>query len=95
MDGNPAKPKLHLTNDVTHHSELRNKSIFKSPISNNKHIEVFKKVVLQDLKDVKIKKKEKPNYIKSGIQKLTKRKDVVIRPAKGGGGDSDPLQRTV
>lgn len=50
------------------------------------HIVVFKRVVLQDLKDLKVKKEEEPKYIKSVILKLNKRKDLVIRPADKDGG---------
>lgn len=46
----------------------------------------LKKVVLEDLKDLKIKKKEEPDFVKSGIRKLTKRKDDVIWPTDKGGG---------
>lgn len=67
------------------HSTLRNKSIFNPPVK-DKHIEVFKRVVLEELKELKIRKKEDLKNIKSGIRKLTKRKDLVIRPADKGRG---------
>lgn len=46
----------------------------------------IKKVIIADLKSLKIRKKEEPNFVKCSIRKLTKRKDIVICPADMGGG---------
>lgn len=75
-----------VTDNEIVHSSLRNKSIFNHPVNNNKYVDVFEQVVLEDLKTLKIKKREEPNFVKSGIRKLTKRKDIVIRSADEGGG---------
>lgn len=52
----------------------------------NQHTEVFRKLVLQDLDAQKLKKVSDPIHIKRGYKTLTKRKDIVIRPADKGGG---------
>lgn len=83
---NPFKKRAPVENSDVVHSSLRNKSIFNPPVNNNKHVDVFKKAVFQELKDLKIKKSVGPKYIKCGINKLIKRKDIVIRPADKGGG---------
>lgn len=36
------------------HSQLRNKSLFNPSVHNNEHIEVFNKMVLQDLVKLKV-----------------------------------------
>ena len=71
---------------MVQHSTLRNNSVFNPQVSNGQHIEVFKKLVLQDLEALKLKKASDPPHIKRGIQSLKKRKDIVIRPADKGGG---------
>lgn len=68
------------------HSILHNKSIFNPVVMDNKHIEVLKKLVLEDVRALKIKKKEEPAHIKKGIKTLLRRNDVIIRPADKGGG---------
>lgn len=63
---------------------LRNNSTFNPQVANNQHIEVFKKLVLQDLELLTPKKISDPIHIKKGIKTLTERKDIVIRPADKG-----------
>lgn len=46
---------------------------------------MFKKLVLQDLESLKLKKISDPIHIKKGIKLLKERNDVVIRPADKGG----------
>lgn len=67
-------------------STLRKNSLYNPQVSDNHHIEVFKKLVLQDLDTLKLKKVSDPIHINIGIQTLTKRKDIVIWPADKGGG---------
>lgn len=87
LAGNPPRVNTVVpTHQEIAHSSLRNKSIFNPPIKDNKHIDVFKKIVLDEVKDLKIKKREDPKFIKNGIRKLIKRRDIVIRPADKGGG---------
>ena len=86
--GNPIKygsSTLTPTNPIQH-STLRNNSVFNPQVSNNPNIEVFKKLVLQDLDGLKLKKASDPIHLKKGMQSLKKRKDIVIRPADKGGG---------
>lgn len=68
------------------HSNLRNKTTFNPKLKDNKHIKVFKHMVTEEVKNLTVKKIEEPRSIKIGIQKLTKRKDLVIRPSDKGGG---------
>lgn len=48
-------------------------------------LKFLKKLVLQDLDTLKLKRASDLLHIKKGIQTLTKRKDIVIRPADKGG----------
>ena len=84
------KPGEGITRNITEetdvvYSNLRNKSVFKPPISNDGHIEAFRRMVLKDLYDMKIKRISDPGDIKNGIRKLEERNDVVVRPADKGG----------
>lgn len=72
-------------NNGIQYSNLKNKSLFNPPPGNEGHIEVFKKLVLKDLQELKIKKVYNPGDIKNGIKKLEARKDIVIRQADKGG----------
>lgn len=67
MLGNPMKYCSQPTqeNEEIIHSHLRNKSVFHPNINDNKHVEVFKKLVIQDVRNLKIKKREEPRYIKT------------------------------
>lgn len=67
------------------HSTLRNNSVFNPQVSDNQHIEVFKKLVLKDLESLEIKKLSDPIHIKNGIKSLKERKDTIVRPADKGG----------
>lgn len=55
-------------------------------MSDNHFIDVFKKLVLQDLDTLKLKNVSDPIHIKKGIQSLRKQNDIVIHPAYKGGG---------
>lgn len=66
-------------------SDLRNKSLFNPPTGTAGHIDVFKKTILNDLQDLKIKRVLDPGIIKNGIKKLEARKDIVLRQADKGG----------
>lgn len=85
--GNPTKQGPHFpqADRGTIHSQLRNKSSYPT-VNDNKHIEVFRKLVIQDVRNLKSRKKEEPKYIKNVICKLTERNNVVIRPVDKGGG---------
>lgn len=67
-------------------SNLKNKSVFNPPNVDNKHIEVFKSMVLSDLDSMKVRKIKDPTFVKKGITSLESKKDVIIRPADKGGG---------
>lgn len=67
------------------HSGLRNKSTFNPLNKENKFLDVFKNMVVNDLDTLKVKKVQDPQYIKRGIESLEKRKYIVIRPADKGG----------
>ena len=67
------------------HSQLRNKSLFNPQVVNNQHIEVFSKMVLKDLDQLKVKKLPNPMAIHKGIKMLEENKEVIIRPADKGG----------
>lgn len=83
---------LEISNPVTrpspisdgHHSSLRNKSVSNPQNKDNKHIEVFQNMILGNLHRLKVKKLQNPSWIKRGIEKLEKKKDLVIHPADGG-----------
>lgn len=68
------------------HSNLRNRSVFNPPSSDNRHLEVFKNMVCNDLDQLKIKKVRDSQVIRRGICSLEQRRDIVIRPADKGGG---------
>ena len=70
----------------SYHSGLRNKSTFNPLNKENKFLDVFKNMVVNDLEALKVKNVLDPQYIKRGIESLAKRKDIVIRPADKGGG---------
>lgn len=67
-------------------SMLRYNSLYNPQVNDNHFIDVFKKLVSQDLDSLKVKKVSYPIHIKKGIQLLTNRKNIVIRPADKGGG---------
>ena len=88
MMNNPINTQTKKSNPVNtvQHSNLRNNSVFNPQVHDNHFINVFKKLVLQDLDTLEVKKASNPIHIKNGIQSLTKRSDIVIRPADKGGG---------
>lgn len=59
MLGNPAKNATQTAqeNEEITHSNLHYKSIFNPTINDDKHKEVFKKLVIQDVRNLKIKVK--------------------------------------
>lgn len=67
------------------HSSLRNRSLFNPPVLNNEHIQVFNRMVIQDLEQLKYKKISEPNNIQIGIKRLEQNKEIVVRPADKGG----------
>lgn len=69
------------------YTQLRNKSTFNPKTQNNRHVDMFKKLVTKDFEMLNIKKPTGQGHINEGIKTLEKRKDLVIRPDdKGGGG---------
>lgn len=81
----PINASTTQSNSVVH-SNLRNRSTYNPKPKDNTHIEVFKNLVTEEIKHLTVKKREEPRIIKTGIQKLIKRKDLVIRPSDKGGG---------
>ncbi|XP_073481353.1 uncharacterized protein [Aquarana catesbeiana] len=73
------------TDTVYKHSKLRNKSTFNPRSTTNQHIEVFKRLVEKEIRNIKPTKSSK-DRIWQGLRKLEKRKNIVIRPADKGGG---------
>lgn len=67
-------------------SGLKNKSLFNPVNTANKHVEVFKNLVLKDLDKVVPKRNINPPHIQEGMEQLQDRKSIVIRPADKGGG---------
>lgn len=67
------------------YSQLRNKSLFNPQVHNNQHIEVFNKIITQEIEKMKIRKISDPTTIKNGIKELEENKRIVIRPADKGG----------
>lgn len=47
------------------HTSLRNKSLYNPPVSDNGHIEVFKRMVVQDLHQMELRKVNKAKNIKN------------------------------
>ena len=70
---------------IVQHSNLRNKSLFNPQVPDNHHIEVFSKMVLKDLDNLKVKRIPDPINIHKGIKELEKNKEIIIRPADKGG----------
>lgn len=57
----PLEKKATYKEEAFQHMSLRNKSLFNPPVSDNGHIEVFKRMVVQDLQNMELKKsKGKP-----------------------------------
>lgn len=69
--------------DCYAHSTLKNKSLFNPPPGNEGHIDVFKRMVIQDLNKLQVKKAWDPMKIRKGIKQ--ERKNIVIRSADKGG----------
>lgn len=67
-------------------SGLKNKSLFNPPQPSNKHVEVFKQMVLKDVEKLIPRKNVNSKYIEDGLKSLESKKDVIIRPADKGGG---------
>lgn len=67
------------------HSQLKNKSTFNPKSSTNQHIDVFKRMVEKEIKNIK-PENPKNDRIWQGIKKLENRKNIVVRPADKGGG---------
>lgn len=84
---NPFRPSnaVRDTSPALIHSTLCKNSLYNPQISDNQHINVFKKLVLQDLESLKLKKMSDPIHIKKGTKLLTERNYIVIRPADKGG----------
>lgn len=73
--------------ETSMYTQLRIRSTFNPKIQNNRHVDMFKKLLTKDLEMLNIKKPIGQGHIKEGVKTLEKRKDLVIRPAdKGGGG---------
>ena len=71
---------------TSHHSTLRNKSVFNPQYTDTKHLDVFRNLVCKDLDSLRIKKVKDSQCIQRGIASLEKRNEIVIRPADKGGG---------
>lgn len=69
---------------LSHHSNLRNKSVFNPANADTKHLDVFRNIVMKGLELLKVRAKDSSS-IKKGIDSLMNRKDSVIRPADKGG----------
>lgn len=69
-----------------HHSSLKNRSVFNPNNSDNKYVEVFKSMVLEDIDKLKYRKQNNPDWIRKGIESIENKKNVIIRPADKGGG---------
>lgn len=73
-------------------TNLRNNSVFNPHITNNKYVDLFKKLVTSELERLPIKKVYESIDLRKGLESLEGRTDIVIRPAdKGGGLLSYPL----
>lgn len=68
------------------HSQLKNRSTFNPKSNSNQYIEVFKKMVEKEIKNIKQKQTNRMDRVWQGIKKQEKRKDIVVRPADKGGG---------
>lgn len=67
------------------HSGLKNNSLFNPP-GNSGAIDVFKNLVLADLEKIKVKNSNVSKKEQKIVNKIQKRKDLVVRPADKGGG---------
>lgn len=54
------------------HSQLRNKSLFNPPVHNNQHIEVFNKMVTQEVDKISVRRLKDAQVIRNGIKELEK-----------------------
>lgn len=70
----PLEKKTLNKEETSQYTTLRNKSIVNPPVSDNGHIEVFKKMVVQDLQSIELKKVRDAKDIEIGIKRLENRK---------------------
>lgn len=71
------------------HTKLKNNSLFNPPNVNNHHMEVFKQLMIKEIKKLgkrKMKYRREQRMIKDGIQSLKKDEGIIIKPADKGGG---------
>lgn len=70
----------------TVHSGLSNPSLFNPSVPVASSVNVFKELVLKDLKSLPVKKFHNYPIPKEGFQSLCNRKDIIVRPADKGEG---------
>lgn len=68
------------------HTTLRNNSVFNPKLTNNHFVEVFKSVVEQDFKKLKVRPSRRKKDVERGLELLENKKNIVIRSAYKGGG---------
>lgn len=86
MLSKPGEMIRNVTNpDRYAHSTLKNKLLFNPPPGSEGHIDVFKRMVTQDLNKIQIKKAWDPMEIRRGIKQLKEKNNIVIKPVDKGG----------
>lgn len=68
------------------HSGLKNQSVFNPQKGSNHHIEVFRKMVQDEIRKLPTPPKSASAKFKQGIKSIEKNKQIVVRPADKGGG---------
>ena len=68
------------------HSSLKNQSVFNPQKGTNHHIEVFRKMVQDDIRELPIPQNGSSAKFKQGIKSIEQNKQIVVRPADKGGG---------
>lgn len=87
--------KKHFAGQATHQSEGtshtpfvhsgKNNSVFNLKKGTNHHIEVFKNMVQDEIRELQIQKRTSNKRIWEGIKRLEENKQIVVRPADKGG----------
>lgn len=85
FSGQISNPIPKETDDPFIHSSLKNNSVFNPKKSSNHHIEVFRTMVQDEVRQIEVSKHQTNQTLWEGIKRLEENKQIVVRPADKGG----------